>query len=103
MRYFLREETLKQLRLFILILFFSLLFTGCKKAKKFSEENLLEIYTAVELEPVVTASKVAKKYGLNDEKKRDRYYEALRNLSTNQEKWQNFLRKVDEYKKKMKK
>lgn len=67
--------------------------------QQYSESKMLEIYSVLELEPPAKAQKVIQKYKLDNSHNREAYYEQLRELSTNQDKWEDFLKKVDDYKK----
>ncbi|HCL57633.1 MAG TPA: hypothetical protein DHW82_11580 [Spirochaetia bacterium] len=85
-------------RIFLIFLF-AVIFTGCSDKKNaFSEETLAQIYASVELSTAEDAVLAVKKYGLDDESKRDAYYDALMQLSTDRKKWEAFLSKVEQYK-----
>lgn len=90
----------KQLSM-ILLLIAAIIFTvSCSKGKEYNEDKLVQIYAAVELSPIGKSKELIKKYGLDDETKRQAYYQALREYSTNQDKWEAFLEKVEKFRKK---
>jgi len=76
----------------------TLSFISCNKSSQFSEDKLVEIYASVELDPIEKSIETLRKYGLDDETQRDKYYNALRDLSTDRDKWEKFLTRVDQYK-----
>ena len=84
--------------LILMLLIISISFYSCKKSSQFTEEKLVEIYASVELDPIEKSIETVKKFGLDDETKRDNYYNALRDLSTDRDKWEKFLTRVDQYK-----
>jgi len=84
-------------RLWILITLSILSFSYCKKDDY--SDKLVEIYARVELLPPSEAANYIKQYGLDDKENREKYYNMLRDLSSDREKWQEFLEKVDDYKK----
>jgi len=55
------------------------------------------MYANIELEPMEKALDHIKRYDLDSEGKRDDYYNALRELSTDRTRWVNFLAKVDKF------
>ncbi|HOJ49344.1 MAG TPA: hypothetical protein PKW55_00855 [Spirochaetota bacterium] len=79
-----------------IFLLFSLFY--CKK-ESYSEKQLVEIYARTELLPPQEAASYIKKFGLDNKENREEYYNMLRELSSDREKWIEFLEKVDEYKK----
>ncbi len=73
--------------------------TACSSDEiKYDNSKLIEIYASIELQNNKQAAKAVKKYQLDDEAKRDAYYSALKEKSTDVEKWEKFLKDVDEYK-----
>ena len=74
-----------------------LLLSACSKSENYSENDLVEIYARIELEPVEKSIAMIEKYELDNEKKRDAYYNALREMATHREKWENFLTRVDQF------
>jgi hypothetical protein len=83
----------------VLLILFLMVITSCGQSEKsrYSENRLVEIYARVELGNIEKASEVVKQYELDNEQKREAYYNALQELATNREKWEEFLKKVEEY------
>ena len=74
------------------------LLSSCGSGKQeYSGDKLVKIFAAVELEPVDKASQVVKEFELDQEENREAYYLAIRELNTNKEQWEAFLKKVEEY------
>lgn len=81
----------------ILTLSLFLILGACSKKEEYSQSELVEIYARVELESVDKSVAMVEKYGLSNENKRDAYYNALREMATDKEKWEKFLIQVEEF------
>jgi len=88
---------LKKALFILLALSLFLTLGACSKKQEYSQSELVEIYARVELESVEKSVSMVEKYGLSNEKKRDSYYNTLREMATDKEKWEKFLGQVEEF------
>lgn len=82
----------------VFLLIFSVFFIACSGNQGLdpsTEDAVLEIYLAMEVYGGKKAQNVVKKYGLDSREKLAKYEAALRNLSTNEYKWKEFLKLVE--------
>lgn len=84
--------------IFVTIFLLSFFFVSCGSSadsEPVSKGDLFEIYVAVQVYGGKKAINVVKKFGLDKRENLLKYYEKLRTLSTNEEKWKDFLKRVD--------
>ncbi len=84
--------------IFITIFLLSFSFVSCKSSgasQPVSNNALFEIYVATEVYGGKKAIQAVKKYRLDKRENLIKYFEALRTLSTKQDQWEAFLKRVD--------
>jgi hypothetical protein len=86
-------------RLQILILFIPLFFLSCSKTPTIKSNNLVEIFASYELSSKEESLKIIQKYHLDNPSVRRSYYNQLNAISNDDALYENFMRKVDEFKK----
>ena len=84
----------------IILLIFSVSCSKSGTSNPTTPEALYEIYMAVQVYGGQKAFKVMKKYGLTSQNNMNRYYQALRKYSTNEQRWKKFLDRVEAAKQK---